>query len=378
MKTVIVVGARPNFIKVSPLLAAIDNYNKGALPGKKIYVTLVHTGQHYDDTMSKVFFKDLQLPRPGIHLGVGSGSQGEQTGRIISKFEKALAFVKPDIVVVMGDVNSTLAAALCAAKLRIPIAHIEAGLRSYDRSMPEEINRVLTDAVSDFLFTPSADADENLLKEGIPAAKIFLVGDIVVDSLLRNKQKAESSSILSRHHLKSGDYALLTLHRAANVDRRHVLDGVLKAVKIISKRIPIVFPVHPRTKKQLKQFRLQGYLKKGRIIITDPVGYLDCLKLEMNARFVMTDSGGMQQETSCLNIPCLTLRENTERPLLLVRGTNQLVGTNPQNIVRAALQVLSTKRRKSRLLPCWDGRTSDRIVKILVSSFNNNWVRGNK
>ncbi len=307
MKIILVCGARPNFMKIAPIVRAIVKHN-ASFSADSIEPVLVHTGQHYDYEMSQVFFENLELPEPDFHLSVGSGTHAEQTGRIMIEFEKILLQEKPDIVVVVGDVNSTLAGALAAVKLHIPVAHVEAGLRSYDRSMPEEINRLLTDAISDYLFTPSPDADENLKKEGIAEEKIFLVGDVMVDSLLHNKEKAEHSQILSRLGLKEGNYALLTLHRPSNVDEKERLLNIIRALKEISQRLPIVFPAHPRTQKRLKEFNLlnQSPFTNHQLLLIEPLGYLDFLCLMMKARFVMTDSGGIQEETTVLNIPCLT------------------------------------------------------------------------
>jgi len=370
MKLILVCGARPNFMKIAPLIRVIDKYNEG-LPtnnSRLIDYLLVHTGQHYDYEMSQVFFQDLELPKPDIYLGVGSGTHAEQTGRVMIEFEKVLLKEKPDPVIVVGDVNSTLAAALAAVKLHISVAHVEAGLRSFDRTMPEEINRLLTDAISDYLFTPSPDADENLRREGIPEQKIFFVGNIMVDSLLNNKPKAEKSDILERlglatsHQSPVKPYALLTLHRPSNVDDKQSLTRIIAALEQITERIPVVFPAHPRTQKKLKEFNLH---LKSNVLIIPPLGYLDFLNLEMNSRFVMTDSGGMQEETTVLNIPCLTLRDTTERPITITQGTNILVWNDTSRIVEEAFNILDGRAKKGRCPELWDGKAAERIVMVI-------------
>lgn len=367
MKVILVAGARPNFMKIAPLMRAIDKHNASSV-GNIIQPVLVHTGQHYDYEMSQVFFQDLELPKPDIYLGIGSGTHAEQTGRVMIEFEKVLFAEKPDLVIVVGDVNSTLAAALAAVKLCIPVAHVEAGLRSYDRTMPEEINRLLTDAISDYLFTPSPDADENLKKEGIPQQKIFLVGDVMVDSLLYNKATACDSQILSRLNLAEKSYALLTLHRPSNVDEKESLLKIIKALNEIAQKIPIVFPAHPRTQKRLKEFDLLNHLPIAnyQLLITQPLGYLDFLNLEMNAKFVLTDSGGIQEETTVLNIPCLTLRNTTERPITLTQGTNVLVENDTRRIIEEAFSILDGRSKKGSCPQLWDGKTAERIVRILI------------
>jgi len=417
MKIVSVVGARPNFMKIAPLLRAIDKHNalnkpnpdevedpashrdKPNKPNKPIHPLLVHTGQHYDYEMSQVFFRDLALPEPDVYLGVGSGTHAEQTGRVMIEFEKVLLEEKPDLVVVVGDVNSTLAAALAAVKLHGPVAHVEAGLRSGDRAMPEEINRLLTDAISDYLFTPSADADDNLKREGIPQEKIFFVGNVMIDSLLYNKPLAEKSDILQRLGLLTGrqspmpprviavsrspeqseapawqsqpitPYALLTLHRPRNVDDKHSLTNIMTAIAEISEWLPVVFPAHPRTQRKLEAFGLlhQSPITNHQLLITPPLSYLDFLRLEMCAAFVMTDSGGIQEETTVLNVPCLTLRDTTERPITITQGTNVLVGNSPQKIVEEASKILRGKVKKGSCPELWDGGAAERIVEIITS-----------
>ncbi len=378
MKIVLVCGARPNFIKIAPLLRAIDRHNASS-KGNPIEPILVHTGQHYDFEMSQVFFQDLELPKPDVYLGVGSGTHAEQTARVMVEFEKVLLKEKPDLVVVVGDVNSTLAAALAAVKIHIPVAHVEAGLRSYDRTMPEEINRLLTDQISDYLFTPSRDADENLEREGIPKEKIFFVGNIMVDSLLFNKARADQSEILAQLKLAEEGYALLTLHRPSNVDEKRSLTNIMSAITKISEWIPVVFPAHPRTQKKLHEFNLDSHAtvivspdiigawqSQSNVLITPPLSYLDFLKLEIYAKFVMTDSGGIQEETTVLNISCLTLRDTTERPITITQGTNVLVGNSPRKIIQEASKILASNSKSPSHIELWDGRTAERIIAILA------------
>jgi UDP-N-acetylglucosamine 2-epimerase (non-hydrolysing) len=369
MKIVNVVGARPNFMKIMPIIEAIENYNRRK--GKRVIKDiLVHTGQHYDKNMSIRFFNDLEIRPPDIYLGVGSATQAMQTAKIMIEFEKVLIKERPDLVLVVGDVNSTLACSLVAAKLHIPIAHVEAGLRSFDTRMPEEINRRLTDALATFLFTPSKDANENLKKEGIAEDKIYFVGNVMIDTLFKYLKKAKKSKILFRLGLAKSnnqpkDYAVLTLHRPANVDDKKTLSEILIALKKISKNIPILFPVHPRTKKQIKSFDLERVVKDSQIILTEPLGYLDFLNLFRQARFVLTDSGGIQEETTVLGIPCLTLRENTERMITVKEGTNIVVGTNPEKIINESLKILKGNIKRGRIPKLWDGYTAERIVRVL-------------
>ena len=379
-KIVSVVGARPNFMKIAPIIEQLKIKNKN-LKAELKHV-LVHTGQHYDEEMSKSFFEDLNLPKPDINLGVGSASHAVQTAKIMIEFEKVCLRERPDLIIVVGDVNSTIACALVASKLGIKIAHIEAGLRSFDRAMPEEINRVLTDAISDYLFTTCEDANENLRKEGIPEEKIYFVGNVMIDTLLRYKERAKKSNILEKlglnKDLQVRSYALLTLHRPSNVDNRETFINILKALKNVSKKIPIIFPAHPRTQRQIKIFSLEKYFNfvniesnscvniENSINLLDPLSYLDFLNLMANAKFVLTDSGGIQEETTILNIPCLTLRENTERPVTLKEGTNTIVGSNPEKIISKSMDILNGKKKIGRIPKLWDGKAAERIINILI------------
>src|SRR5207249_3822799 len=325
MKVLNVVGARPNFMKIAPIVDQMKLTPD--LTG-----VLVHTGQHYDEGMSDVFFRDLGIPVPDIHLGVGSGTHAEQTARIMVEFEKVCLGEKPDLVVVVGDVNSTMACSIVAAKLRIPVAHVEAGLRSFDRAMPEEINRLVTDALADLLFTTSRDADENLKREGADPAKIHFVGNVMIDTLLKHRQKAAALNIE-----KPKQYALVTLHRPSNVDDPNVLGPILEALDQISKTMPVLFPIHPRTRKRVEDF---GLSMNG-IRTMEPLGYLEFLNLESTAAVVLTDSGGLQEETTILGVPCLTLRRNTERPVTITHGTNIMVGPHKDRILDAFRSIVN-------------------------------------
>jgi UDP-N-acetylglucosamine 2-epimerase (non-hydrolysing) len=359
MKIVVVAGARPNFIKIAPLMREMRG--RAGLETR-----LVHTGQHYDERMSRLFFEELEIPRPEIDLGVGSASHAVQTAEVMKRFEPVLQTENPDAVVVVGDVNSTLACSLTAVKLNIPVAHVEAGLRSFDRTMPEEINRILTDAISHWLFVTERSGLENLSREGIPAEKVFFVGNVMIDTLLEHRQRSERSPILGDLGLVGRDYAVLTLHRPASVDDPEVLRRLMSAVVRISRELPIVFPIHPRTAKALDRALPAGEGKPhAGLILTEPLGYLDFLKLVAHARMVLTDSGGIQEETTVLGIPCLTLRTSSERPATIREGTNVLVGLDPERIVSAALRALGASRMPRRIPELWDGRASRRIVDII-------------
>ena len=348
-----VVGARPNFMKAAPVLRAIQN------TGQK--QTLVHTGQHYDVNMSDVFFQELKIPAPDVNLAVGSGSHAQQTAEIMARFEAVVQQRKPDVVLVYGDVNSTVAAALVCAKLSVPVGHVEAGLRSFDRTMPEEINRIVTDQLSEILFTPSADGDTNLLREGIAREKIHLVGNVMIDTLVRLLPLATQAK-------KNGlprQYALVTLHRPANVDDPQMLRKILISMLALNKDLPVIFPVHPRTRQAIRQFGLET----DGIRMTDPISYLEFLALQCRATVVITDSGGIQEETTYLGIPCLTARANTERPVTVEIGTNILIGDDMEKLRTETLNVLNGRGKKGSVPPLWDGHASERIASILT-----NWL----
>ena len=367
----LIVGARPNFMKMAPL------YKKFKEFADQVVVKLIHTGQHYDEKMSKLFFDDLEMPVPDYYLEVGSGSQGEQTAKIMTRYEAVLVKEKPDLIVVAGDVNSTMACAIDAVKLHIPVAHLEAGLRSYDRHMPEEINRIITDSISELLLIPSLDAKENLLKEGVDESKIKFVGNIMIDSLKSNLEKADTTTILESLQLQTekgiGDYILVTLHRPSNVDTKEGIEIILSALQEISKTCKIVFPVHPRTKKHMQEYGLLKDVEKNTgIVLTEPIGYLEFLKIQMHALLVITDSGGIQEETSYLGIPCLTLRENTERPITITEGTNQLVKLKSDIIIDTAKEKLKTAtNRIVPIIELWDGNTAQRTVEVILQYLHN-------
>jgi UDP-N-acetylglucosamine 2-epimerase (non-hydrolysing) len=363
MKVINVVGARPNFMKVAPIVEAMKRR------GSEFTSTVVHTGQHYDEQMSDAFFRDLKLPRPDVYLGVGSASHAQQTAAVMQAFEPVVINEQPDWVLVVGDVNSTLACALVCVKLQVRVAHVEAGLRSRDRTMPEEINRLLTDQIADLLLTPSRDADENLKAEGIPEERIRFVGNVMIDSLLSHLASAASSTVREDLNVAGRDYAVLTLHRPSNVDDPATFRRIFAALDEISLRLPIIFPVHPRTRTRISEFGLTDLVEHAsNLRLIEPLGYLDFLRLYSGARLVLTDSGGIQEETTALGIPCLTLRENTERPITVELGTNVVVGTNTEKITKAAQLALdaSPKTRAPRTLPLWDGRTADRILDALI------------
>ena len=351
MNVLHIVGARPNFMKVAPVLNALKSRNN-------VVQTLVHTGQHYDSNMSDVFFEQLGIPTPDVNLAVGSGTHARQTAEIMMRFEAVALERKPDIVLVYGDVNSTVAAALVCAKLGIRVGHVEAGLRSFDRTMPEEINRLVTDQLADVLYTPSEDGDLNLQREGIPAEKIFRVGNVMIDSLVKLLPLAQRRS-------KNGlpeSYALVTLHRPANVDDSAVLKSILQALLEVNRDLSVVFPAHPRTRQRISDFGLNA----RQLQLIDPLPYVDFLAMQSRATVVITDSGGIQEETTYLGVPCLTLRENTERPVTVSLGTNVLVGRDPDKLRSEVSLVLAGKTKKGTVPPLWDGHTGERIAALLA------------
>jgi len=360
MKIVAVVGARPNLMKIAPLM-----WEFGRRPG--VDVCLVHTGQHYDPALSGVFFEELRIPHPDANLGVGSGSHAAQTAEVMRRMEPLLIEEAPDAVVVVGDVNSTVATALTAVKLGIPVAHVEAGLRSFDRTMPEEVNRVVTDAISRWLFVSERSGLENLRREGVPDENVFFVGNVMIDTLMASRERFERSPVLHDLGLARRDYAVLTLHRPANVDDPRTFAGLMGAIGRIQGSIPVVFPVHPRTRAALRA--LNGDVPAG-LRLVDPLGYLDFMKLVGNARLVLTDSGGLQEETTAMGVPCLTLRENTERPATVEDGTNVLVGLDPARIAEAGLLALEAPPGAGRLPELWDGHAAPRIVDVLQESLD--------
>jgi UDP-N-acetylglucosamine 2-epimerase (non-hydrolysing) len=361
-----VVGARPNFMKAAPVRAALEAY-------PTLTQLLVHTGQHYDENMSQVFFRDLDLPRPDVNLEVGSGSHSVQTAEIMLRIERVLLEQKPGVVLVYGDVNSTVAAALVAVKLGISVAHVEAGLRSFDRSMPEEINRIITDRIADLLFTPSEDGNANLIREGVSTDRIFLVGNVMIDTLLRLQGKAEDRWPLLPRHLRIPDrvlnekYALVTLHRPTNVDEPSHLAGLIETLADISLHLPVIFPVHPRTRERLRAVGLE--VTGPQLYLVDPVGYLDFQALQRHAAVVITDSGGIQEETTFIGIPCLTMRSNTERPVTTSLGTNRLLGTDLTGLKLHVRRILEGDRPSGRCPPLWDGHAGERIAAVLASRF---------
>jgi len=359
LKVINVVGARPNFMKVAPIVEAMKRRERDFAP------LVVHTGQHYDAAMSDAFFRDLELPQPDVYLDVGSASHALQTAAVMERFEPVVLQEKPDWVIVVGDVNSTLACALVCVKLGVKVAHVEAGLRSRDRTMPEEINRLLTDQIADLLLTPSADADKNLLAEGIPQERIRLVGNVMIDSLLKHLPRARESNI--RQDLNLNEYVVITLHRPSNVDDPETLKRILGALEKIGNRIPVIFPVHPRTRKMILELGSADRVVNAKgLLFIPPQGYLDFLSLYSGARLVLTDSGGIQEETTVLGIPCLTLRENTERPITVEKGTNKIVGTDPEKIVNEAFAALDEESKTThRVPPLWDGHTAERILEAL-------------
>ncbi|MCU0971061.1 MAG: UDP-N-acetylglucosamine 2-epimerase (non-hydrolyzing) [Gammaproteobacteria bacterium] len=367
-RVVCVVGARPNFMKIAPILRALRARPQVFAP------SLVHTGQHYDQAMKDAFFDQLGIPEPDVDLGVGSGSHAVQTAEVMKRFEPELDRLRPEVIVVVGDVNSTIACALVAVKKGVAVVHVEAGLRSFDRGMPEEINRVLTDQISDLLFTTEPDGERNLLREGIDPAKVHFVGNVMIDTLLMNRSRAaEPANVLPG--LQNGaaclespsGYGVLTLHRPSNVDDPATLRALLEVLTEVAASVPLVFPIHPRTRERIRAGGLGDLLRSPHFAVTEPVGYLELLGLMTRARLVLTDSGGIQEETTALGVPCITLRENTERPITVERGTNTVVGTDPEAIRRCVADVLETGGKRGRVPDLWDGRAAERIADVLQS-----------
>ncbi len=376
-KILVVAGARPNFVKIAPLMEQLALARQH---GVAVETLLVHTGQHYDAKMSHLFFEQMGIPKPDVNLEVGSGSHGQQTGEVMIRFEPVARDWKPDAVVVVGDVNSTIACALVAAKLGVRVAHVEAGLRSFDREMPEEINRVLTDAISDWLFVSEPSGVENLRNEGVAPAKIHLVGNVMIDSLRKFLPLAQQSGALRDLGLAAQNYALVTLHRPSNVDERESLERILQVLAELGRELPVLFPVHPRTRERIAKFGLGSYVgqastpavsgagKTDGVHLCDPLGYLEFLHLQSAAKVVLTDSGGIQEETTALGVPCLTLRENTERPITVTEGTNILVGSDPAVILREARAILTGNSKAGRCPALWDGHAAQRITKLLLTT----------
>lgn len=377
LKIMSIAGARPNFMKLASIVRAIEKHND-AFAEREVQHIIVHTGQHYDQKMSDSFFVDLGIPQPDINLEVGSGSHAAQTAEIMKRFEPVLLEQCPDILLVVGDVNSTIACTLVAAKIEYPvekkrvrpiIVHVEAGLRSFDRDMPEEVNRILTDAISDLLFTTEELSLTHLLNEGVAAEKVHFVGNVMIDTLMQHVEKADLSTIKDRLDIGKKNYALITMHRPSNVDRLEQLQPLVECIEHLSRQQYIVFPVHPRTKNCLNSFGLYSLLEANpNITLADPLGYLDFLKLIKDATVVITDSGGIQEETTVLGVPCVTLRENTERPVTIDIGTNYLIGTEPTKIISTVSEILKGEGKKGAIPPLWDGHAGERIVDLLLSA----------
>lgn len=359
MKVLTVVGARPQFVKAAVVSRQLRRDHEEVL---------VHTGQHYDEKMSDLFFRQLEIPEPDMNLGIGSGSHAVQTAETMKAFESVVLDCKPDVVLVVGDVNSTIACGMVAVKLGVKLVHVEAGLRSFDRAMPEEINRVLTDAISDVLFCTEQSGVDNLRREGVDAQRVHLVGNVMIDTLLKNRDKAEASPILETLGLEPGKYAALTLHRPSNVDDPEVFGRILAALEDIQRDLPIIFPIHPRTRKNIPAMGLADRVEAmDNLTLLDPIGYLDFLKLTSSARVVLTDSGGIQEETTILRTPCLTLRENTERPITAEVGSNRIVGTRTEDILAAYREAMAGPERAGEIPPLWDGKAADRITEVLLA-----------
>ena len=361
-KIISVVGARPNFIKIAPLYREFQKHKD------QIQHLICHTGQHFDKKMSDIFFEELKLPAPDFYLGVGGGSHTEQTAKIMLSFEKVVIEEKPDLIIVVGDVNSTLACSLVAKKLFVPIAHVESGLRSFDREMPEEINRIVTDVIADYLFVSEKSGLVNLQNEGIAKEKVFFVGNIMIDSLVNFLSQINNSKILNELKIGKNDYILVTFHRPRNVDSRKYLEKLVNFLNNIAKKKKVVFPIHPRTKKNMEKF---GFNFNDNVILIEPVGYIEFLTLLRNAFLVITDSGGIQEETTYLGVQCITVRDNTERPSTVEIGTNQLIGTDLDKVETVANEILSGKVKKGNIPELWDGKTAGRIVDIIIRKMEN-------
>lgn len=373
LKIMSIVGARPNFMKIASISCAINTFNKNNAPSRVIDHVIVHTGQHYDSKMSTMFFVELGIPVPDVNLEVGSGSHAVQTSEIMRRFEPVLLEHVPDVLLVVGDVNSTIACALVASKIEYPknqdkkkpvIVHVEAGLRSFDMEMPEEINRILTDSISDILFTTETAGNENLLRAGIDKKRIHFVGNVMIDTLLAHRKRAMQASILHDLQIQPQQYAVVTLHRPSNVDSHAALVAIMTALNEISNRLLIIFPLHPRTKNRLTEWRIPC---SEMIKFVEPLGYLDFLKLVSEARIVLTDSGGIQEETTVLGVPCVTLRKNTERPVTVTEGTNHLAGVEPRAIINIVSQILTSWKKPDRMPEHWDGKAGERIIEVLAS-----------
>ncbi len=377
MKLMSIAGARPNFMKLASIANAVEKYNNSGLSEEKIEHIIVHTGQHYDDSMSHCFFDELGIPKPDVNLEVGSMSHAQQTAEIMKCFEPVLLREMPDVLLVVGDVNSTIACTLVASKIDYPIeyktrrpiiVHVEAGLRSFDRNMPEEINRILTDSLSDQLFVTEEQAVINLKQEGVGTEKIHFVGNVMIDTLKNHLEKVEKSEIKDNLGIPLS-YGLVTLHRPSNVDKLETLKPLVECLKTISKKMSLVFPLHPRTRSSLKKYGLLHEMDTNGIKLIDPLGYLDFLSLVRDASVVITDSGGIQEETTYLKVFCVTLRENTERPVTVHEGSNYLIGTDPKEILKVIDLILSGKGKESKIPKLWDGSTGDRVVSIILDNY---------
>ena len=362
IKIICVCGARPNFMKIAPLMRAFAAHGN-------FETLLVHTGQHYDENMSRLFFDELNIPKPDVNLEVGSGSQAFQTAEVMKRFEPIVQDFQPNYVLVVGDVNSTIACGLVAVKLGVKLIHVEAGLRSFDRAMPEEINRMLTDTISDLLFVTEQSGCDNLVHEGVPAERVHFVGNVMIDTLMANREKAKNSDILSRMNLDPKSYAVITLHRPSNVDNLEMFERIISAFEQIQKDIKLIFPIHPRTLNNIKGTELDSRVKAmENLILLEPVGYLDFLWLMSNAALVMTDSGGIQEETTILGVPCMTLRENTERPVTIDQGTNRLVHITTEDILKNYRDICNNTNHDNAGVPeLWDGKAAERIAQIIAN-----------